>query len=303
MTVFGAGGREGLVPPVKVGRDGGFLHRHSRGRVEGGRHSDHRPCWRRESEEQVGQPTPSRDILMALVVFDRISKRYDVGDIAVNALRDISLEISLGSSLAIMGPSGSGKSTLLGILGCLDTPTSGRYLLAGEDVARMSPAGLAELRCRRFGFVFQNFNLLPRLTALENVEMPLAYAGQRQRARRFKATEMLKRVGLAERMTHYPSQLSGGQQQRVAIARALVNQPDLILADEPTGALDSATGQEILDLLDEVNAEGTTVVVVTHDKNVASAMRRTITLSDGCIGADTSRDPGSDLSVRRLIAS
>ena len=240
---------------------------------------------------------------MALVVFDRISKRYDVGDIAVNALRDISLEISLGSSLAIMGPSGSGKSTLLGILGCLDTPTSGRYLLAGEDVARMSPAGLAELRCRRFGFVFQNFNLLPRLTALENVEMPLAYAGQRQRARRFKATEMLKRVGLAERMTHYPSQLSGGQQQRVAIARALVNQPDLILADEPTGALDSATGQEILDLLDEVNAEGTTVVVVTHDKNVASAMRRTITLSDGCIGADTSRDPGSDLSVRRLIAS
>ena len=240
---------------------------------------------------------------MTLVVFEGIGKRYNVGDIAVHALRDVSLEISPGGSLAIMGPSGSGKSTLLGILGCLDTPTGGRYLLAGEEVGRMSPEQLAELRCRRFGFVFQNFSLLPRLTALENVELPLAYAWMKPRKRRARAAEVLDRVGLADRMSHYPSQLSGGQQQRVAIARALVNEPDMILADEPTGALDSATGQEILNLLDEVNADGTTVVIVTHDMQVASAQRRIITLADGQIGSDHARDFDVDHAPRRLVAS
>lgn len=223
---------------------------------------------------------------MPIIRLDRISKRYNVGDVPVHALRNISLEIIAGDAVAIMGPSGSGKSTLLGILGCLDTPTDGSYLLLGEEVGGMSRPALAELRCSRFGFVFQNFNLLPRLTALENVELPLAYARFRPSARRSKAAAALERVGLSDRMSHYPSQLSGGQQQRVAIARALVNEPALILADEPTGALDTATGREILRLLDEVNAIGTTVIVVTHDRDVASGMRRTITLTDGRITAN-----------------
>ncbi|WP_116288958.1 ABC transporter ATP-binding protein [Ensifer sp. LCM 4579] len=224
---------------------------------------------------------------MALIRLDRIGKRYGVGDAPVEALREVSLEVVGGDSVAIMGPSGSGKSTLLGILGCLDIPTSGNYLLLGEEVGRMSRPELAELRCRRFGFVFQNFNLLPRLTALENVELPLAYARQRPALRRAKAAAALARVGLSDRMSHYPSQLSGGQQQRVAIARALVNEPDLILADEPTGALDTVTGREILRLLDEVNAGGTTVVVVTHDRDIAARMRRTITLTDGRVTSDS----------------
>jgi len=240
---------------------------------------------------------------MPLVALDGICKRYDVGEVQVHALREISLEISPGGSVAIMGPSGSGKSTLLGILGCLDTATSGSYSLAGEEVGRMTAAELAELRCRRFGFVFQNFNLLPRLTALENVELPLAYSRQRSARRRARAAQMLDRVGLSDRLSHFPSQLSGGQQQRVAIARALVNEPALILADEPTGALDSATGQEILGLLHEVNAGGTTVVVVTHDATVASTMRRRITLADGRIGSDYARDLGLDLAPLRLVAS
>jgi putative ABC transport system ATP-binding protein len=226
---------------------------------------------------------------MALVCLERISKRFDLGEVPVPALSDVSLEILAGSSVAIMGPSGSGKSTLLGILGCLDTPTSGSYRLAGEEVGGMPPAALADLRCRRFGFVFQNFNLLPRLTALENVELPLAYARQRPLKRRAKAADMLDRVGLSDRLAHYPSQLSGGQQQRVAIARALVNAPELILADEPTGALDTATGREILKLLEEVNGEGTTVIVVTHDPNIAANMRRTISLADGRVAGDSIR--------------
>jgi putative ABC transport system ATP-binding protein len=238
---------------------------------------------------------------MALVRFRGISKRYNVGDFAVHALREVSLEIEAGEAVAIMGPSGSGKSTLLGILGCLDSPTGGSYALGGDEVGRMSAAALADLRCRRFGFVFQNFNLLPRLNALENVELPLAYARQRPRVRRAKAADMLRLVGLGDRMAHFPSQLSGGQQQRVAIARALVNDPALILADEPTGALDTATGREILDLLHEVNAKGTTVVVVTHDASVANAMRRTITLADGRIKSDTADPFAAGTPPLRLV--
>ncbi|WP_324765383.1 ABC transporter ATP-binding protein (plasmid) [Sinorhizobium meliloti] len=223
---------------------------------------------------------------MAIIRLDRISKRYGVGSMPVHALRNISLEISAGDSVAIMGASGSGKSTLLGLLGCLDTPTTGSYHLAGQEVGVMPKQALAQTRCRRIGFVFQSFNLLPRSTAIENVELPLVYAGLRPSARRALAMAALERVGLTDRTLHYPNQLSGGQQQRVAIARALVNEPDLILADEPTGALDSATGREILQLLHQVNALGTTVIVVTHDRNVASGMRRTITLADGRITAD-----------------
>ncbi|MCA1490578.1 ABC transporter ATP-binding protein [Ensifer sp. NBAIM29] len=232
--------------------------------------------------------------MMPLIRLDRIGRCYGGSDAPVQALSDVSLEIVAGDSVAIMGPSGSGKSTLLGILGCLDTPSSGSYLLREEEVGRMSKPELAELRCRRFGFVFQNFNLLPRLTALENVELPLAYARQRPGLRRAKATTALRLVGLADRMSHYPNQLSGGQQQRVAIARALVNEPDLILADEPTGALDTMTGREILSLLDEVNAAGTTVVIVTHDRDIAETMRRTITLTDGRITSDLRAEPHPD---------
>lgn len=223
---------------------------------------------------------------MALIELSGIGKRYDVGEVAVNAIHDISLGIETGEAAAIMGPSGSGKSTLLGILGVLDAPTMGSYRLGGDDVGSMSNAELAALRCRRIGFVFQGFNLLPRLTAIENVELPLAYAEEAPRTRRGKAAAMLERVGLADRMHHLPSQLSGGQQQRVAIARALVNSPDLILADEPTGALDSATGSEILALLMEFSREDKALVVVTHDHAVASRMHRMIELKDGRVEAD-----------------
>lgn len=226
---------------------------------------------------------------MALVALEGITKTYKLGETTVRAINGISLAVEAGESVAIMGPSGSGKSTLLGILGCLDTPTSGSYRLSGDDVTRMSAARLAECRCRRIGFVFQNFNLLPRLSALENVELPLAYAQVLPRERRQTALAMLKHVGLSDRVDHLPSQLSGGQQQRVAIARALVNDPDLILADEPTGALDSSTGEEILRLLEGVKADGRTVIVVTHDRKVAARMARMVHLVDGKIAAEASR--------------
>jgi len=233
---------------------------------------------------------------MPLIVLDGIGKRYDLGEIAVDALRNVSLAIEPGESVAIMGASGSGKSTLLGLLGCLDAPTIGSFRLSGEEVGRMSSSRLADVRCRKIGFVFQGFNLLPRLTAIENVELPLAYAEEPAHGRRNKAGAMLKRVGLADRMNHFPSQLSGGQQQRVAIARALVNSPDLILADEPTGALDSSTGREILELLCTINGEGTALVIVTHDPGVASAMRRTLTLKDGNIESDSRFLESADVS-------
>lgn len=219
-----------------------------------------------------------------LIRLEQIHKVYRVGDIEVPALRGVSMEIPKGDFVAIMGASGSGKSTLLNLLGCLDTPTSGGYWLDGESAARLDPDQLAGLRNRKIGFVFQNFNLLTRTSALENVELPLYY-GDRMRAaeRRRRAEVLLERLGLADRIHHTPAQLSGGQQQRVAIARALVNAPALILADEPTGNLDSRASAEIMKLFSELNAAGMTVVMVTHETDIAAYAKRTVHMRDGVI--------------------
>jgi putative ABC transport system ATP-binding protein len=213
-----------------------------------------------------------------------VTKHYRMGSEVVRALDGVSLTIRRGEYVAIMGASGSGKSTLLNILGCLDLPTSGEYFLGGEDVARLSPSTLALVRGRRVGFVFQTFELLPRATALKNVELPLVYA--RARNRRQRALEALRRVGLGDRVYHRPNQLSGGQRQRVAIARALAQTPDILLADEPTGNLDSKTGHDILILFEALNREGQTIVLVTHDINIAHRCRRIVRLSDGKVVAD-----------------
>ena len=205
---------------------------------------------------------------------------------AVHALRDVSVDIAEGDFVAIMGASGSGKSTLMNILGCLDLPTSGTYHLAGEAVEGMGQDQLASVRNRRIGFVFQQFNLLPRTSALENVELPMVYSGIKSAVRRERATQALQRVGLGERMGHTPAELSGGQQQRVAIARALVNQPQLILADEPTGALDSQTSEDIMRLLVDLNQQGMTVVLVTHEADIAAWARRKLVFKDGQIVQD-----------------
>jgi putative ABC transport system ATP-binding protein len=209
-----------------------------------------------------------------------------MGEETVTALDGVSLSIFRGESIAIIGPSGSGKSTLMNILGGLDRPTRGRYRFEGDEVAHFSDDQLADFRNRRIGFVFQSFQLLPRLSALQNVELPMVYSGAAPRARRERAAELLERVGLGSRMGHRPNQLSGGQQQRVAIARSLANQPDLLLADEPTGALDSATGIEVLALFQKLNLEGLTVVLVTHDRGVADAARRRIAFRDGRVTED-----------------
>ncbi len=214
-----------------------------------------------------------------LIHLESINKVYGSGDGTVAALRDFSLTVTTGESLAVMGPSGSGKSTLMNILGCLDTPTTGRYWFAGQDVSRLNENELAHVRNRRIGFVFQQFQLLPKLSAWRNVELPLLYRDVRDR--RSLALQALESVGLANRVDHRPSQLSGGQQQRVAIARALVTDPDLILADEPTGNLDTASSRDVLAVLHELNEQGRTIVIITHDPEVAPVAKRTVHMRDG----------------------
>ncbi len=218
-----------------------------------------------------------------------VTKHYRMGSEVVRALDGVSLTIRRGEYVAIMGASGSGKSTLLNILGCMDLPTSGEYFLGGEEVSRLSPSHLASVRGRRIGFVFQTFELLPRATALKNVELPLIYA--RVRNRRQRALDALHRVGLGERLYHRPNQLSGGQRQRVAIARALAQAPDILLADEPTGNLDSKTGHDILLLFERLHEEGQTIVLVTHDITIAHRSRRIVRLSDGQVVADETNPP------------
>jgi len=218
-----------------------------------------------------------------------LEKIYRVGTEIVHALRGVSLTIQANEYVAIMGPSGSGKSTMLNILGCLDVPTSGEYLIAGQDVSKLSQSRLARVRGRQIGFVFQSFELLSRTTALKNVELPMTYARVRQRRRR--ARESLARVGLSDRESHRPNQLSGGQKQRVAIARALAQEPDIILADEPTGNLDSVTGEEIMDVFDDLHREGQTIIVVTHEEDIAQRCKRVIVLKDGQVLRDERPSP------------
>jgi putative ABC transport system ATP-binding protein len=219
------------------------------------------------------------------VVVD-LAKTYDLGVIRVRALRDVSLRIARGDFVAIMGTSGSGKSTLMNILGCLDLPTAGRYLIDGVDVRDMDEDDLSDLRNRKIGFVFQSFNLVPRTTALANVELPLAYAGIDRKTRRGRAQQALAAVGMAKRVHHQPSELSGGQQQRVAVARALVTNPTMILADEPTGNLDSRSTEDVLRIFAGLNEEGRTVVLITHEPDVAEQAKRVIRLSDGRVVED-----------------
>lgn len=217
---------------------------------------------------------------------EQISKRYVMGNEVIHALKSITITIHKGEYVAFMGPSGSGKSTLMNIIGCLDTPSSGRYILAGKDVSNMSEDELAEIRNRQIGFVFQTFNLLPRSTALENVALPLVYAGCGRAERQERAMQALINVGLADRAKHKPNELSGGQRQRVAIARALVNNPSIILADEPTGNLDTRTSYEIMELFDQLHQKGNTIIVVTHEDDIARYAHRIVRLRDGLIESD-----------------
>ena len=216
-----------------------------------------------------------------ILKLEHIYKDYIQGKLTVPVLKDVSLHVEEGEYVAIMGPSGSGKSTLMNIVGCLDRPTSGTYELAGEDVLSLNENKLADVRLNQIGFVFQNFQLLPRMTALDNVALPLVYAGVRKKARRERAREALIRVGLEERVSFTPTQLSGGQKQRVAIARAMVNKPKILLADEPTGALDSKSSAQVMDLFAQLNAEGVTVVMITHDPGIAGHAKRVVDIFDG----------------------
>jgi putative ABC transport system ATP-binding protein len=222
----------------------------------------------------------------AMIRMRQVRKAYTMGRVEVEALRGVDLDISRNEYVAVVGPSGSGKSTLMNIVGCLDTPTSGEYVLSGEAVKGLDRNRLAEIRNKHIGFVFQNFNLLPYASALENVELPLLFAGVPARERKERAAEMLRRVDLAERMDHKPTELSGGQMQRVAIARALVNDPAIILADEPTGNLDSASGHAIVDLFQELHDAGQTIVMITHDQAVAKLASRVVQIRDGQIVED-----------------
>jgi ABC-type lipoprotein export system ATPase subunit len=243
---------------------------------------------------------------MALIELRNLSKTYDLGEVKVRALKGVSLDIAEGEFVALIGPSGSGKSTLMNTLGCLDRPTAGSYRLAGEEVAGMNPDELAQVRNRRIGFIFQNFNLLSRTTALENVEVPLLYnRGCPRRQRRKRAAELLRRVGLGDRVDHNPNQLSGGQQQRVAIARALVNRPPILLCDEPTGNLDQRTSREIMALFRDLNeGEGLTVILVTHDLEIARRARRALALVDGEVVVDTTDfDQAAEALHRRALAA
>jgi putative ABC transport system ATP-binding protein len=234
----------------------------------------------------------SAAVRCGIIHIEGLRKDYVLGIETVRALRGIDLAVERGEYVAIMGPSGSGKSTLMNLIGCLDTPTAGEYCLNGQPVAQLNDDELARIRNREIGFVFQTFNLLPRATSLHNVELPLIYAGVTAKERRGRAAELLERVGLADRMQHRPAELSGGQRQRVAIARALVNRPAILLADEPTGNLDSSTSSEIMAVFDALQSEGQTIILVTHEVDIARHAHRFVLLRDGVIAADRSNEHG-----------
>jgi len=234
----------------------------------------------------------------AIIHLKNIAKAYKIGTEVIHALRDVSLEINKNEYVALMGPSGSGKSTLMNVLGCLDSPTSGEYILNGISVAQMLDNKLAEVRNKEIGFVFQSFNLLPRSTALDNVMLPLIYAGYNKADRLKRGKEVLEQVGLGDRMTHKPNELSGGQRQRVAIARALVNHPAIILADEPTGNLDSKTSIEIMALLEKIHKQGNTIVLVTHEEDIAQHAHRIVRLKDGIVERDYKNEDIISVSSR-----
>ncbi len=225
-----------------------------------------------------------------IIRLENIIKTYHMGDNSLTVLKSISLDIMQNEYVALMGPSGSGKSTLMNILGCLDTPTTGEYYLNRQDVSKMSDDDLADVRNQEIGFVFQQFNLLPRLTAVENVALPLIYAGISKKERTERALEALKKVGLADRSHHKPNEMSGGQIQRVAIARALINNPSILLADEPTGNLDSKTGDEVMEIFSKIQSSGNTVILVTHEEEIASFAKRIVRLRDGVIESDTRKE-------------